>query len=414
MAALSLLPGASEQIDAAASFRDGDGDPLVYSARSSNPEVATALVRGSALTVTANSPGVAGVTVGAVDPGGLGVSLAFSVRVKGPPQVTSDMADLSLLPGASAEVDPSAAFVDPDEDPLGYEARAAHPDIASATYVGGVVRVSARKPGRTTVSVTATDADGLGASTVFAVKVMGAPRVVGEIAPLSLPAGASAEIDAAARFRDPNEGDEVAYQAASSMPDVAAAAVADGVATVSAQARGWTRVTITATDEDGLSAMLGFRVTVAAAPRRQQLVPDGDVLTMPLSRLFAPGQAEAPAASSSNPALVAASIADGVLTLASVGEDEGAAVVSVAATGPDGWRRTLRLQVDVIAPARFFRGWRRLWLRPPASAGAGEAASQDQLERGYGAAAAPQSRRMSQSNTRDSGSVGAVSLSMRR
>ena len=108
-------------------------------------------------------------------------------------------------------------------------------------------------------------------------------------------------------------------------------------------------------------------------------MPDGDVLTMPLSRLFAPGQARAPAASS-NAALVAASIADGVLTLASVGEDEGAATISVAATGPDGWRRTMRLQVDVIAPVRFFRGWRRMWLRPSVPAEATDASGQRRLE----------------------------------
>ena len=379
MAAMSLLPGASEQIDAAASFHDRDGDPLVYSARSSNPEVATTLVQGSTLTVMANGPGMAGITVSATDAGGLSVSLAFSVRVKGPPQVAGELADLSLLPGAVVEVDPGTAFIDPDEDPLSYEAQSAHPDIASVVYAAGVVRVSGRKAGRTTINVTATDSDGLSASTAFAVKVMGAPRVVGEIVPLSLPAGALAEIDAAARFLDPNEGDEVTYEAASSRPAVATAAVADGVATVATLARGWTRVTITAMDEDGLSAMFSFRVAVAAPLRRQQLVPDGDVLTMPLSRLFAPGQARAPAASSSA-ALVAASIADGVLTLASVGEDEGAATVSVAATGPDGWRRTMRLQVDVIAPVRFFRGWRRMWLRPSVPAEATDATGQSRLE----------------------------------
>ena len=277
------------------------------------------------------------------------------------PEVVRPIDALSLLPGASREIDPTAAFADPDGDPLRYGAQSADPSVATAAYQDGVVRIVAETPGLTTVTLTATDSDGLSASLVFVVNVKGPPRVVGEVAALSLPAGALADIDAAARFRDPN-GDELAYQAASSNASAAAATMDGGVARVVAKAPGAATVTITAADGDGLSASLSFSVAVAAALPSQELLVGDDVLAIPLSSLFTDaGGFDEPAASSSDAALVTADVADGVLTLTS-GEDEGTAVASVAATGGDGWRRTLRLQVEVTTAGGFFRDWRLHWI----------------------------------------------------
>ena len=379
---LSLLPNAWREIDAARHFRDRDGDQLSYSAQSSNLGVATVTMRGSELTVAAEAPGSAAVTLRARDGDGLSASLVFSVRVKGPPQVDGEIADLSLLPGAFVEIDPSAVFVDPDGDPLSYEAESANPSVATAAHLDGVVRISAAMPGLTAITLTARDSDGMSASLAVAVRVKGPPRVVGEIAALSLPAGASAEIDASASFRDPDE-DQLAYQAASSNAAVAAVSMDGGVATVFAQAPGRATVTITAADGDGLSASLNFSVAVAVPLRNQELLAGGDVLTMPLSSLFADaGSVMAPAASSSDAELVTASIADAALTLTSIGDDDGAADISVTATGGDGWRRTLRFQVEVAAAVGFFRDWRLHWItqlgRQDAEASPGQSRSAPQ------------------------------------
>ena len=209
------------------------------------------------------------------------------------------------------------------------------------------VRIGAEAPGLTTVTLTATDSDDLSASLVFAVNVKGPPRVVGEIAALSLPAGALADIDAAARFRDPN-GDELAYQAASSNASAAAATMDGSVARVVAKVPGTATVTITAADGDGLSASLSFSVGGGGAASepgafgwRRRF---GDAAVEPVCGMRA--ALMSPAASSSDTALVAADVADGVLTLAAVGEDEGAAVVSV---GGDGRRR---LAQNAASPGR--------------------------------------------------------------
>ena len=56
-------------VDVSGHFSDPDGDALEYEASSSAPEVATASVAGSAVTVTGVSAGSAEVTVTARDPG---------------------------------------------------------------------------------------------------------------------------------------------------------------------------------------------------------------------------------------------------------------------------------------------------------------------------------------------------------
>ena len=137
-----------------------------------------------------------------------------------------------------------------------------------------------------------------------------------------------------------------------------------------AKAPGTATLTIRAADgdgRDGSSASLSFPVRVAAALPNQELRAGGDVLTMPLSSLFADaGGLVEPAASSSDIALVRAGIADSILTLASVGQDEGVAIISVAATCRSGWRKTLRFQAELTAMRTFLRGWRLHWLRQAA------------------------------------------------
>ena len=367
---LWLLPDASRQIDASAVFRDQDGDRLAYSARSSDPAVATATVQEETVSIVARALGATTITLAATDPQGLSARLAFSVQVKGPPRVVGEVADVLLLPGAFRAIDPTAVFVDPDGDPLDYAAQSAHESVATVTQLDGLVRVSAVAPGRTTITLTATDTDGLSAELVFSVQVKGPPEVAGEITDIVLPPGASQDIDPTAVFVDP-DGDSLAYEAQSAQPSVATATQLDGLVRVSAVAPGRTAITLTATDADGLSASLRFPVAVSAPLRNQELLANGDVLAIPLSSLFAaPGHVAEPVASSSDPALVTASVVDGILTLASVGTDGGVVTVSVAATGGDGWRKTLRFQVEVIAMSSFLKGWRIHWIEQLARPGA--------------------------------------------
>ncbi|MDE0224681.1 MAG: Ig-like domain-containing protein [Gammaproteobacteria bacterium] len=73
--------GAASVLDLYRYFEDLDGDSLTYTATSSDPEVATASVMGSMLTVTPVSYGPASIDVTARDPGGLYATHAFVVGV---------------------------------------------------------------------------------------------------------------------------------------------------------------------------------------------------------------------------------------------------------------------------------------------------------------------------------------------
>ena len=81
MPALTLDVGATESVALAGYFSDADGDVLSYTARSSNPRVATATVSGATVQVTAIATGGARVLVIASDPDGLSATQHPSVTV---------------------------------------------------------------------------------------------------------------------------------------------------------------------------------------------------------------------------------------------------------------------------------------------------------------------------------------------
>lgn len=78
-----LSAGETAAVDASAYFADADGDPLSYSASSSDAGVAAVSVSGAVVTVRAGAAGDATVTVTASDPAGLSASSAFQVTVAG-------------------------------------------------------------------------------------------------------------------------------------------------------------------------------------------------------------------------------------------------------------------------------------------------------------------------------------------
>ena len=71
-------------VDLSPYFEDPDGDPLTYTAASSNSEVARGSVSGSTLTVSAVAPGTATLTVTARDNDGASATQSFDVTVPQP------------------------------------------------------------------------------------------------------------------------------------------------------------------------------------------------------------------------------------------------------------------------------------------------------------------------------------------
>ena len=77
-----LPVGDSLLLDLSAYFSDPDGDSLSYTAASSDSTVATTSVSGSTVTVMAQAPGVATITVTASDPTGLSVAQHFTTAAQ--------------------------------------------------------------------------------------------------------------------------------------------------------------------------------------------------------------------------------------------------------------------------------------------------------------------------------------------
>ena len=101
-------------------------------------------------------------------------SIAVSVRVWQPnraPQPVGTIRAVLLTVGDSVSLDVAPHFDDPDEDTLAYEASSATPSIATVSTAAGMVTVSGVAAGRTTITVTARDPDGLAARQHFDVTV---------------------------------------------------------------------------------------------------------------------------------------------------------------------------------------------------------------------------------------------------
>ena len=169
----TVAVGETAEVDVAGHFTDSDGDALVYAAASSDPGVASVSVSGSVIAVAAVARGTATVTVTASDPDGLSAEQSFAVTVPNQaPVATGSIPDDTVAVGETAEVDVAGHFTDSDGDALVYAAASSDPGVASVSVSGSVIAVAAVAPGNAAMTVTATDPDGLVASTEFSVTVI--------------------------------------------------------------------------------------------------------------------------------------------------------------------------------------------------------------------------------------------------
>ena len=344
-----------------ACFGDANGDILSYTATSSNPQVATAIIAGASITVTAIAPGNATVTITATDPGGLQGQQSFPVMVPNrAPIPRGTMTNVTLPVGQATTIEVSQYFAEPDGETLTYTASASDPAVADVSIAGSTVTVAALSKGSTTVTIVASDPGGLSATQSFLFMVPNRdPVPVGTIDARTIEVGQSVTIDVAASFDDPDD-DPLIFTAASSTPTVARTGVSGSAVTVSAVGPGVTTVTITATDDDQATATQYVSVTVPQPNRPPQRVgsipaqsidvgasatvvassyfsdPDGDVLTY--------------TATSSNLSVARESVSGSIVTI--TGVSSGSATITVTARDPDGLTATQQARVTVQRPNR--------------------------------------------------------------
>ncbi|WP_420461544.1 Ig-like domain-containing protein [Candidatus Palauibacter sp.] len=363
IADIELAPGSETTVDASSHFTDPDGDPLTYSAVSSDATVATAAASGSVVTVRALSRGAATITVTARDPSGLAAALAFEVTVANrAPEGTTPLPDIELARGGEVTLDVSPHFTDPDGDALTYRVRASNATAAAASVSGSTVTIRALRRGRVTITVTARDAGGLEAALSFVVAVPnGAPEGTGPMPDIELLLNRRTTVDASPYFRDP-DGDGLTYRASSSDPDVATATASGNEVRLASQSRGATTITVTARDYAGLEASLSFEVTVPNRPPAiTATLPDlnleeGEERTVVLSRFFSDPDGDKLTFSATSSDETRASVTSSTDMVRIKGRSEGTARITARATDALGLSTAQAFDVTVrtfVAPAGF-------------------------------------------------------------
>ena len=168
--------GDEVSVDAEPYFMDPDGDDLDYTAASSSTAVATVIVSGSDIEVKGQDEGDATITVTATDPGGLRATQSFEVKVEDLPNqtpfVADELADFVATPGESYRAYLPDVFTDPDGDALSWSTSSSNSAAAESSISGDSIIVNAVAVGSATVSVTATDPEGLFATDEFEVEVV--------------------------------------------------------------------------------------------------------------------------------------------------------------------------------------------------------------------------------------------------
>lgn len=181
-----------------------------------------------------------------------------------PPEAVGEFPDLDVVEGESwtGSVDPF--FTDPDGDTLKYTVDSSDTDVVAATINGSRLTLEAVGEGESTITLTATDPDGLSAELEGEVTVTPPnrpPVVQSPIPDLPIEEGESLDIDVSFVFVDP-DGDRLTITAESDDVGVATVSVDAFIVTVTGIDAGTANITVTATDPGGLSVSDTFVLTV--------------------------------------------------------------------------------------------------------------------------------------------------------
>ncbi|MCY3548571.1 MAG: hypothetical protein OXH49_16980 [Gemmatimonadetes bacterium] len=345
IAARVVEVGTADTVDVSPFFMDPDGDSLSYAAAVSDSALISASVSGSTVVVTARAKGEVEVTVTATDDEGLSAEQRFAVTVPNrPPLVSETIAARTIFRNEADTLTLARFFTDPDGDALTWGARASDGGVVAldVSSAQGTLAITAVGQGEATVTVTATDPEGLAAEQSFLVTVPNrGPVVAEEIPAQTLYQSETAPLDLGSHFSDP-DGDVLTYTAETTNSGVARPVVAGTLLTIEAEARGEATITVTATDPGGLSASQSFTVTVpnraptATDPIPEQTIQSGQPTTIDLSAHFADpdGDPLVYTARASSSTVVGVSVQGATVTLRA--RAKGTTRVSVTATDPGG------------------------------------------------------------------------------
>ena len=355
-----IAEGSDRTLVVSGYFQDPNGDPLTYSATTEDPDIATASASGARVTITGVSVGQTILTVTATDPGNLSATLSTRVTVVGPgqgPVAVALIPEQSVGVGQARTLSVAGHFQDPDGGSLDFSAVSSDPNIVTAAASRSDVTLTGVTEGRATVTVTATDSDGLSISQTALVRVEPkgqAPVTVGDIPTQSINAGGVAIFGVAPYFRDP-EGADLSYDAGTSNSTIATASATGSTVTVRGVAAGKTTLTVTATDPSGLSATQSAEVEVSTPPRGPEAVgtiPDesilaGDEIMIDVAPYFRDPNGNTLTYTAGTSSSGVATVAMRGATLEVKGRGSGTATITVIASDPNRRTAVQRFSVTV-------------------------------------------------------------------
>ncbi len=360
--AQTLTEGDTTTIDASGYFSDPDGDALTFSAQSSDADAATAAVDGSVVTIIAVAEGTATVTVTATDPQAASAMQEFTVTVEPgnrAPVAVDSIPPVTLDEGTQFTATIDQFFSDPDGDTLTYAAAVSDTTVVTASISGSLITVITVAEGMATITITATDPEGLSATqdaSITVLRVNQAPTLTDTIPHQDLTVGDTVTLDVSNNFTDP-DGDTLAFTVETDDTAVATVSLDGSMVTVVGVGPGSAFITVTASDPDGASATQTFGASVAQGNRAPQAVgeipdgvlPEGESFTAPVDMFFTDpdGDTLAYAAESSDTTVATASMAGSLITVTAVAE--GVATITVTATDPEGLSATQTTTITVVS-----------------------------------------------------------------
>ena len=358
----NLTEGDTVTLDVAGNFSDPDGDELTFTVESTNTTAVTATIDGSVVTIIAVAEGTAIVAVTATDPDDAFALQEVMVTVEAAnraPVAVGAIPDVGLAVGDIFPAPVDQFFSDPDGDTLTYAAVSGDTMVVTASMAGNFITVVGVGAGETTITVTATDPEGLSATQTanFTVTAFNqAPVLTDTIPHQNLAVGGTVTLDVSGTFTDP-DGDSLTLTVESDDTTVATASLDGTMVTLIGIDAGTAFVAVTATDPGGLSATQVFAASVASgnqAPMTEGEIPAqsvkvGDSATVDVSGNFSDpnGDELMYTAASSDDAVATVTIDGAMVTI--MGVAAGTATLTVTATDPDGLSAVQEAEIAVAA-----------------------------------------------------------------
>jgi hypothetical protein len=257
----SNTDGAAINLNVAPSFSDDDALTYTATGLPAGLTISGAGVISGTLPANASAGGPYTVTVTATDAQGATTTDTFTWTVTNPAPTVTPIADQSNTDGAAINLNVAPSFS--DDDALTYTATGlpAGLTISGAGVISGTLPANASTGGPYTVTVTATDAQGVAITDTFTWAVTNPAPTVVPIGGQTSSDGSPVNFNVAPSFSD---DDALTYTATGLPPGLAISptGVITGTLPANASAGGPYTVTITGTDSQGAAVSTQFVWTV--------------------------------------------------------------------------------------------------------------------------------------------------------